>query len=341
MWGDLRVRLLSLFLRRAVESELDEELRFHLERQVEAFVAAGLPQAEAVRKARLAFGGLEQVKEECRQARGIDALETAAQNLRYGLRMLRKSPLVTAITVLTLAAGLGANTAIFSVVNPVLLRPLPYPGPDRLVVVWGSSPQGHGTPVSATNFLDYQEQSRAFEHMATFRSDGFVLTGGEPQWLRAGRVSPDFFAVLKVRAALGRTFAPEDGRAGGDKVVILGPGIWRRRFGADPGIVGKSILLSADRYTVIGVLPAGFDFSVPGTFKPAEVWVPAVLTRDESRRSYNELYWLARLKPGVSLRQAHADLQTISQRLERVYPEIHSGPGGGAGPFGGAGGGRG
>ncbi|HEY4575389.1 MAG TPA: ABC transporter permease, partial [Thermoanaerobaculia bacterium] len=327
MWSDLRIRLRSLFLRRAVEAELDEELRFHLERQVEALVAAGLPHPEAVRKARLAFGGLEQVKEECRQARGIDALETAAQDLRYGLRMLRKSPLVTAITVLTLAAGLGANTAIFSVVNTVLLRPLPYPDPDRLVVVWGSSPQGHGTPVSATNFLDFQEQSRAFEHMATFHAAGFVLTGGEPQWLRAGRVSPDFFAVLGVSAALGRTFAPEDGRAGGDKVVILGPGIWRRRFGADPGIVGKSILLSADRYTVIGVLPAGFDFSVPGTFKPAEVWVPAVLTRDESRRSYNELYWLARLKPGVSLRQAHADLQTISQRLEHMYPEIHSGLG--------------
>jgi predicted permease len=320
MWSDLRIRLRSLFRRRAVEAELDEELRFHLERQVEALAAAGLPHAEAARQARLAFGGLEQIKEECRQARGVSALETAAQDLRYGLRMLRRTPLVTALAVLTLAAGLGANTAIFSAVNTALLRPLPYPDPDRLVVVWGSRPQRQGTPVSATNFLDYQEQSRAFEHMATFHAAGFVLTGGEPEWLRAGRVSPDFFAVLGVRAALGRTFAPEDGRAGGDKVVILGPGIWRRRFGADPGIVGKSILLSATRYTVIGVLPAGFDFSVPGTFKPADVWVPAVLTRDDSKRSHAELYWLARLKPGVSLRQAHAELQAISQRLARAYP---------------------
>src|SRR5947199_5536260 len=298
MWSDLRIRLRSLFHHRAVESELDEELRFHLERQAEALVHAGLPHAEAARQARLAFGGLEQVKEECRQARGIDALETAAQDLRYGLRMLRRSPLVTAIAVLTLAVGLGANTAIFSVVNTVLLRPLPYPHPDRLVVVWGSRADRRGSPVSATNFLDYQEQSRAFEHMATFHSAGFVLTGGEPEWLRAGRVSPDFFAVLGVRAALGRTFAPEDGRAGGDKVVILGPGIWRRRFGGDPGIVGKTLLLSADRYTVIGVLPAGFDFSVPGAFKPAEGWVPAVLPRDEGRRGHSELYWPGRPSPG-------------------------------------------
>ena len=241
--------------------------------------------------------------------------------------MLLRSPLVTAIAVLTLAVGLGANTAIFSVVNTVLLRPLPYPHPDRLVLVWGARADRRGSPVSATNFIDYQEQSRAFEHMATFHSAGFVLTGGEPEWLRAGRVSPDFFAVLGVRAALGRTFAPEDGRAGGDKVVILGPGIWRRRFGGDPGIVGKTLLLSADRYTVIGVLPAGFDFSVPGTFKPAEVWVPAVLTRDESRRGHNELYWLARIRPGVSPRQAQADLQAISDRLARAYPQVLAGLG--------------
>ncbi len=320
MWSDLRIRLRSLFRRRAVESELDAELAFHLERQAEAFVLAGMPHEEATRRARLAFGGLEQVKEECRRARGISFLETAAQDLRYGLRVLRRSPVVTATVVLTLAVGLGANTAIFSVVNTVLLRPLPYPDPDRLVVVWGSRPQRQGTPVSATNFLDYQEQNRTCERMATFRAAGFVLNGGEPEWLRAGRVSPGFFAVLGVPAALGRTFAPEDGRAGGDKVVVLGPGIWRRRFGADPGIVGKSILLSATRYTVIGVLPPGFDFSVPGTFKPADVWVPAVLTRDESQRSHAELYWLARLKPGVTLRQARADLQAISDRLARAYP---------------------
>ncbi len=327
MWSDLRIRLRSLFRRSTVEAELDEELRFHLERQVEALVAAGASPAEAARRARLAFGGLEQVKEECRQARGVSALETAAQDLRYGLRMLRRTPLITTLAVLTLAVGLGANTAIFSAVNTVLLQPLPYPHPERLVVVWGARAGRRGSPVSATNFLDYQEQSRAFEHMATFHSAGFVLTGGEPEWLRAGRVSPDFFKVLGVRAALGRTFAPEDGRAGGDKVVILGPGIWRRRFGADPAIVGKTLLLSTERYTVIGVLPAGFDFSVPGTFRPAEVWVPAVLTRDESQRGHNALYWLARIRPGVSPRQAQADLQAVSDRLARAYPQVLAGLG--------------
>jgi putative ABC transport system permease protein len=327
MWSDLRIRLRSLFRRRAVEAELDAELAFHLERQVESLVRAGVPPEEAARRARLAFGGIEQVKEECRQARGIGALETAAQDLRYGLRVLRRTPGVTATAVLTLAVGLGANTAIFSVVHTVLLRPLPYPHSERLVVVWGTRPQRQGAPVSATNFLDYQEQSRSCERMATFHAAGFVLTGGEPEWLRAGRVSPDFFAVLGVRAARGRTFAPEDGRAGGDKVVILGPGIWRRRFGADPAMVGKSILLSATRYTVIGVLPPGFDFSVPGTFKPADVWVPAVLTRDESQRGHAGLYWLARLKPGVSLRQAHTDLQAISDRLARAAPQALAGLG--------------
>ncbi len=328
MWSDLRVRLRALFRRRAVEADLDDELRFHLERQAEAFALAGLPPEEAARRARLAFGGLEGVKEECRQARGISALETAAQDVRYGLRVLRRSPAVTATAVLTLTVGIGANTAIFSAVNAVLLRPLPYPEPDRLAVLWQATPQGRQTPVSATNFLDYQEQNRSCEHMATFHAAGLVLGGGgEPEWLRAGSVSPDFFQVLGVRAARGRTFAPEDGRSGGDKVVILGPGIWRRRFGADPGVVGRTVLLSAARYTVIGVLPAGFDFAVPGAFKPAEIWVPAVLTRDDTQRGNSALRWIARLKRGVSPRQARTDLQAIAQRLARTYPQALSGLG--------------
>ena len=326
MLSDLRVRLRALFRRGAVEAELDEELRFHLERQVEVYLRAGLPRDEAVRRARLEFGGLEQVKEECRQARGVSAVETAAQDLRYGLRVLRKNPGVTITAVLTLAVGIGANTAIFNAVHAVLLRPLPYPEPQRLAIVWGGARQARKTPVSATNFLDYQEQNRVFEHMATFHAGSLALTGAaDPEWIRTGNVSPDFFKVLGVRAALGRTFSPEEGRSGRNQVLVLGPGIWRRRFGADRNIVGRILMLNATRYTVIGVLPEGFEFSVPGLFRPAEMWTPAVLIRDDSQRNNNDLRVIARLKPGITLRQAETDLKVISRRLARAYPQILAG----------------
>jgi putative ABC transport system permease protein len=324
--SELRVRFRALFHRRAVEAELEEELRFHLERQAEAYALAGVPPDEAVRRARLRFGGVDGVKEECREARGVSLFETILQDLRYGLRLLAKSPALTIAAILTLTLGIGANSAILSAVHRALLRPLPYPEPERLVVLYGTSALGGRAPFSVPTFLDVQAQGRAFEAMATFDAAGLVVAGdGPPELVRAGRVSPDFFRVLGKRAALGRTFLPEEGRAGRERVLVLGDGIWRRRFGGDRGIVGRTVVFNTVPYTVIGVLPADFEFAIPGVFKPAEAWVPNVLVSDESQRNHNSLKVIARRRRGVSERRAQADLDAVGRRLARAHPATMAG----------------
>jgi len=324
MLNDLLFRLRAIFRRSAVESELDEELRFHLEHQAQRYQQSGLAREEAVRRARLEFGGTGQVKEECRQARGISLLEMLWQDLRYGMRSLARNPGFTAVAVLTLAIGIGANTAIFSLVNSVLLRPLPFPEPQRLVMLWGTAANAvRNQPFSETTFLDYQEQNRTFERMATFGAAGSTLTGtAEPERIATASVSPDFFDVLKVHALLGRCFRPEDGQPGKTNVVVLTHGTWQRRYGSDPGIVGRQISMNMQPYSVIGVLPPTFEFSIPGYFQPKELYVPASLKRDEAQRGNSHLRVLARIKPGASPQQAQADLDLIARRLEAQYPQV-------------------
>src|SRR5262245_36596415 len=184
-------------------------------------------------------------------------------DLRYGARILRRNPGFTLIAVLTLALGIGANTAIFSVVNAVLLRPLQYSGPDRLVQVWQNFPQSgaNQVTVSAPEFLDYKDQNRVFERMATFRPQGFALTGGaEPELIFGIRTSADLFPLLGVAPALGRTFLPEEDQIGGPRAVILSHGLWRRRFGSDTTLIGKSLTLDGQSFTVVGIMQPGFQF---------------------------------------------------------------------------------
>ncbi|HEV8366763.1 MAG TPA: ABC transporter permease [Pyrinomonadaceae bacterium] len=254
---------------------------------------------------------------------GARLLEESLQDLRYATRMLWKRPGFSLIASLTIALGIGANTAIFSVVNATLLRPLRYPQPEQLLMVWGTNPGGFGwrgkTGFSAPSFLDYQKQNQTFERMATFNSTDFTLVGNDnSQRVRAGIAGDGFFDVLKVQPILGRTVTAEDCQTGHDHVVVLSYVLWQQRFGSDTNIVGQTIRLDETPYLVIGVLPKAFDFSIPEYFEPKGLWIPAAL--NNSDRGHKYLSVIARLKPGVKVGQAEQDMRLITERLAKEYP---------------------
>ena len=316
--------LRSLFRKEQVDLELDEELRAYQEMAAEEKVKDGMSRREALRAVRLERGSLELTKEVVRSGGWESFVETCWQDLRFGLRTLRKSPGFTAVAVLTLALGIGVNTAVFSALNATILHPLPYESPEQLVMVWGVEPKGccrHGGMVfSSPNFLDFKDQNRVFESMSAFAGAGFTLTSVDnPQEIHAGRVTADFFRVLRTQPMLGRTFLPDENEAGHDHVVVLSYGIWQRRFGSNSNVVGQTIQLDANEYEVIGVMPHDFDFSIPSYYGPMDLWVPIVLTRDNSERGHNYLNVIARLNPGVTVRQAQAEANIIAARLRREY----------------------
>lgn len=323
----IKRRWRALFHKDELERELDAELRFHLERDAAQNLQSGMSPEEARYAALRAFGGVEQSKEECRDARGVRILEEFLQDLRYSARMLLKRPGFTLTAILTLALGIGANTAIFSVINATLLRALPYKNPDQIVMVWGTNPGGFGwrgkTGFSAPSFLDYQQQNHVFERMATFNGSDLTLVGTDnSERIRSGMVTAEFFNVLAIQPILGRTFVPEDSQTGRDHVVVLSYGLWQRRFGSNQRIIGQAIRLDATPYIVIGVLPQGFDFSIPEYFESRGLWVPTVLPQDNSNseRGHKYLSVIARLKPGVVLSGAEQDMHVITERLASEYP---------------------
>lgn len=323
----IKKRWRALFRRDELECELDAELRFHFERDTAQNLESGMNSEEARYAALRSFGGIEQSKEECRDARGVRILEELFQDLRYSARLLLKQRGFTLIAILTLALGIGANTAIFSVVNATLLRPLPYKNPDQIVMVWGTNPGGFGwrgkTGFSAPSFLDYQQQNHVFERMATFNPTDFTLVGTDSsERIRSGMVTAEFFNVLAVQPILGRTFVPEDCQTGRDHVVVLNYSLWQRRFESNPNIIGQTIQLDATSYVVIGVMPQGFDFSIPDYFESRGLWVPVVLPQDnsDSERGHKYLSVIARLRPGVVLPGAEQDMLVITERLAMEYP---------------------
>jgi putative ABC transport system permease protein len=254
-------------------------------------------------------------------------MERFLQDIRYALRMLRKSPGFTAVAVLTLALGIGANTAIFSVVNAVLIRPLPYQDADRLVIMSEKTQQGPGFSVAYANFLDWREQNQAFEEVAAFQTGwSFKLTGGGiPERIMGSNVSANFFVALHVRPILGREFQPEEDSPGTSPVVILSYGLWQRRFGADPGLIGKALTLNGQNSTVVGILPPGFRF-----YQQADVFLPIGLQAEgilKGRGNHNGIFVLARRKPEVTMEEARAQMDTIARRLEQQYPETNTGHG--------------
>lgn len=331
MLNDLRLRFRSLFRRGTVESSLNDELRFHFDHQVQKLIAAGVPLAEARRRARLALGTADHIQEEFRDASGVRFLETLVQDIRFALRMLRKSPGFTAVAILTLALGIGASTAVFSLVDAALLKPLPFPHAERIVFPWRLPKHGVNLgfdvyPWGRLDFLFFSQQSKTFDALGAFLSDSFNLTGtGEPERLNGLRVSTGFFPSLGVSPALGRTFTDQEDRLGNAHEVVLGDALWRQRFGADPSILGRSIDLNGVPYAVIGVMPRGFVFpranEMPDvfTFAPqTQLWVPLALDRRSAPIPYesDELAVVGRMKPGVTIAQAQTDMDVMGKRLE-------------------------
>ena len=257
----------------------------------------------------------------------LKLLEAVWQDLRYGGRVIRKNPALSFTIVITVALGIGANATIFGVINAVLLEPLPYKDPDRLVRLWQSNPGQNQTEglVSAPNYLDWKNQQSTFEHLAALELATFNLTGsGEPQRIAAARVTANLIPTLGVAPALGRSFSPEEDKNGTGRVVLLSDNLWRRQFGSDPTIVNKTIQLNGDSYTVIGVMPAGFQFT--GT---RELWVPLVIDpvkepwrADRANRNFSVI---GRLKPGSTLQQANADMSSVAQHLEQQYEQANTG----------------
>jgi putative ABC transport system permease protein len=247
---------------------------------------------------------------------------TFLQDIRYGTRSLLKARGFTAVALLTLALGIGANAAIFSFVDGVLLKPLPYPNPDRIYLLWEKPPGGGNNVVSALNFLDWKSQSDSFAYMSAGTGGSVTLTGhGDPQRLAGARVSAGYFNVFGVNAALGRTFAPDEDEPGKDHVVVLSHRLWANEFGGDASLVGRAIILNGEPFTVIGVLPEGSPFD--RTF--SRLWRPLAFSTGERTRNFHWLQVVARLKPGVTLEQARAQLDAIGARIATDYPDSNKG----------------
>lgn len=315
------LRLQSLLRRGRVDRELDDELRFHVERAIAANVAAGMSREEARFAAFREFGGVDQIREQCADMRRVSWLQDFAQDVRYGFRMLRKAPGFTAVAILTVALGIGANTAIFSVVYGVLLQPLPYRNPSRLVVLNETNPKVGTVSVSYPNFLDWRAQSHAFSHMAAVRGVEFSLAGvTQPENISGDAVSPTFLSMLGVHPFLGRDFDPSEEKSGTAPVVLLSYALWQSHLGGDPNAVGRTVTLDGRSFTIAGVLPPNFR-SVDKTdvLEPIGVWATGNTDATE-RGARGDLVVIGRLAPGVTLAQARAEMDGIATRLASEYP---------------------
>jgi putative ABC transport system permease protein len=313
-----------LWHRKQMEEQLEKELRFHLEKHAAELMARGVDAEEAQRLARLEIGGPEQVKERCRDARGTRWLEDLVQDVRYGVRMLCKSPGFTAIAVLTLGLGIGANTSIFSAVNPILFEPLPYPEPNRILMVWDIF-QGARSDVTFHTYREIAERNRSFGALAILEPWQPTLLGTEPERLDGQNVSYAYFRALGVAPELGRDFQPSDDAYHGPNVAILSYGLWQRRFGGNPAIVGRQIMLDGDTYTVIGVMPRTLENVLAPT---VEIWSPeqydpAHITDTNTAEWGHHLEMVGRLRPGVTFAQAKADLDMIARTPVAEFPRPH------------------
>ncbi|MGH9764993.1 MAG: ABC transporter permease, partial [Blastocatellia bacterium] len=318
----------NLFRRTRVDRELSEEMSSYIEMLVARKIRDGASPEEARRMAMIEFGGVDQVKERVRDARLGRTLETLSQDLRYGFRTLRKSPGFTAIAVLTLGLGIGANSAIFSVVNAVLLRPLPFEDADKLVELRESflSKGIDSEAVSPADFQYWRDNARSLSGIAAYYNwQSFNLTGtGDPERLNTSTVSTNFFRVLGVRPEAGRDFSDAEGAPGQNSVVVISHSLWKRRLAGDPAIVGRAISLDGESYTVVGVMPAAFKFPAAQT----DIWTPIALSA-EGLSSHGHFldHTVARLTNGATLAQLRSEMDAIATRQAKLSPDSNKGCG--------------
>lgn len=305
----------AVLRRSRMESEMDAELRFHIEAYAEDLVGRGVARKEAMRQARLEFGGVERVKEEGREARGVNLVESLVRDLRYGASNMLRTPGFTAITVLTLALGIGATTAIFSAVNPILFESLPYPHAERIMMISEFGPESSRSRVAFHTYRELAERSRSFETLAVTKMwQPTLVTEREPERFDGQFVSAGYFRALGVPPFLGRDFEPSDDRFHGPHVVILSDTLWRRRFGGDAAIIGRKITLDDNSYTVIGVMPSTFENVLAPS---AELWTPLQydpghITDSQTREWGNHLRMAGRLQPGATIDQARREFRAIA-----------------------------
>ena len=331
MFRRLRRRIRSLVAGATLDGQMDQELQFHLDLESRRLVDQGLDPAEARTRALRTFGGVERVREECRDARRTSWADTMQRNVRYAIRTLRRRPGYTAAVIVTLGLGIGANTAIFSVVNGVLLKPLPYPQSDRLVLIQEAAPLAgqDNVGVSIRELYDYRDQLHDFDGLVEFHSMSFdLLERGEPDRVTTGVVSANFFRVLGVNPVLGRTFLPGDDAHGAPAVLVLSYDYWQRRFSGDPHVVGQVFVMNDRPHTVVGVLPP-----IPQYPQDCDVYMPTSAcpfraSGEEAmagnRRAFSALTVIGRLKPGVSVERAQADVALVAARFTRDYPQVYT-----------------
>ncbi|MFL6530082.1 MAG: ADOP family duplicated permease, partial [Chthoniobacterales bacterium] len=326
LWNQLRSAFANLTGKRRAEKQLSDEMTSYVELLTQRNINEGMNDEEARRAALLKVGGVEQVKEQVRESRAGFAFETLLIDLRYGARSLFKHPGFTLTAVVVLALGIGANTAIFSVTNGILLRSLDYAYTDRVVTIWerfARDPDHHNV-VAPANFLDWQKRSRSFDKIAAVWDARANFTGsGDPIEVQAQLVSAAFFPALGVQPLIGRWFTEEEDRPGGTLVAILSYRLWQERFGGDSTVLGRQVTISGRSYTIVGVMPAGFTF----LNEQVRVWRPIAFdpAQDYRKTGGRFLRCVARLAPGVTVEQAQAELNGIAQQIAREYPDYNSG----------------
>jgi predicted permease len=309
-------RLLALTRSRRLDRELDDEVQAHLELAERDALAAGLSPADARAAARRSFGGVEQMKEEHRDHRSARWLDTLLKDVRYGLLLLARDPGFAAVAVGVMAIGIGANAAMFSLVDAVLLKPLPYSEPDRIVRVWEAPTPTSRNGIATLNLVDWKRLSTSFEALSATRGLNVALTGrGDPSRLGGMLVSADYFAVFGVKALVGRTFAPQEDQPGAAPVVVLSYAAWQTHFGGDRSIVNRDVMLDGEPHQVVGILPAGVFER-----EDARFWKPLVFTPEQRTRSYHWLGAVGRLKAGISLEQAQQEMRAVSASLTELQP---------------------
>ena len=328
-WLNLfRDRIRALHGRDQVIEEIDRELRLHVEMQTEANIASGMDPVQAREEAARSFGQMMNIRDDAYDVRGGGFIETLMQDVRYGTRVLTKHRGFTVVAVFTLALGIGANTAIFSVVNELLLRPMAYRDADKIVMVWEVTPEGrHQNTTSRGNFKSWRQQATSFEDLSAFTDQRLNLTGeGEPEELSVQFATPELFKILGVEPVLGRPLMPEDAEAK-SPIAVLSYGLWQRRFGGRSDIVGQSITLNGVPNTVVGVMPANFQFHIKqrsGTGRPPELWSVLPMPSGPGAADHGRfLSVVARLKQGVSVEQANAEMRTIATRLSAEAPQYN------------------